>query len=94
VDGGHERAGAGGPEELDGRSAAFALRERLTSVYCEAASAGERLDRLDTAPVRAREDSIDRPTLEPADEALRLPDALLVERSEPVVARPPAPVAG
>lgn len=70
------------------------LEQLLARLDDEIARNSERLDRLDAAVGRARDDAVDLVAGEQLHERLRLAPALVVQRPQPVVARPPVAVAG
>ena len=69
------------------------LAELRAHDHVEPAGVGERRDGLDAPDRRARQDLLDRERGQEADELVGLPPPLLVERAQPVVARPGARVA-
>jgi hypothetical protein len=70
------------------------LAELLAQLDLQTAPMRERLDRLDAAVVRAREDAVDVVVFERVDERGSLLAPFLVERPPPVVTAPLLAVAG
>src|SRR5919197_1350958 len=81
------------PREVEERVETGALRQLLPLLHREPAPPRQRLDRLNAADERARQDPVEAVAGENLDQPLGLPRAPRVERTQPVLALPALPVA-